>query len=142
MTTVRMRCALLGLALLIPVAASAQSISVGPGQLCGNSRQAIQANLLGYAEGYASARGYRLGQGAEFDFSRAMERAAADLNNLPSAVCQRRLFEAHLNTRRYVDAMIDASRTIPGYSNQSPGVIGEQTFASAKRLCPIWPFCF
>jgi hypothetical protein len=97
--------------------------------------------LLGYAEGYAAARGYRLGQGAEFDFSRAMDLAAARMLNNPRDQCLRSLSEVHINTERYINAMIEAARTIPGYSQRSPGVIGEQTFAAARRICPLWPFC-
>lgn len=37
--------------------------------------------------------------------------------------------------------MIAAAKEIDGYEEQHPGVIGEQTFARAQKLCPLWLIC-
>ncbi len=120
----------------ISTAASAQQPSIN----C-KDRGALEADLTGYAGRYAASRGYHFGQGAEGLIANAMQQAANQLSQLSQVQCQQGILEARRNIHRYVDAMIANARADASYSKQNPGVIGEQTFAAARRLCPIWPFC-
>ena len=108
----------------------------------GLADRAVQEELILGVEAYAKAKGFRFGDGAEYMLRSSAELGARDISQLPRASQDRKKLEAKRNLEKFVDAMIEASKEIPGYSEQHPGVIGEQTFAAArKKLCPLWPIC-
>lgn len=98
--------------------------------------------LFAFAREYAASKGYRFGSGADVMLRNATAQANQEITGLSAYEREVRTAEAKKNIARFIDAMIAASHEIPGYSEQSPGVIGEQTFEMARRrLCPLWPIC-
>lgn len=84
---------------------------------------------------YATIKGYRLGNGADNDFRGAATRAA---NDVDAGI--RTMAEAEAAFRSMIGEMIRQAQTIPGYAQQHPGVIGEQTLGAALIRLRIWPF--
>lgn len=105
----------------------------------------IARRLLDAAMQRAKANGVRLGFGADQFFAlRAPEAARAIIERARNtgAPIEPLVRTAQLAFERLVDEMLAARKDIPGYIDRHPGVIGEDTLASAmRRLCPLWPIC-
>jgi hypothetical protein len=112
-------------------------------QLTGPQRiSARETEFVAFYNRYLDEKGYRLGNGAMRDFRWAAEEVAGSIEDLSIAEQLQKIKEAEGNFIKVIDAMIVASRSIPGYAETNYRVIGEDTFQAAlKRLCPIWPFC-
>jgi hypothetical protein len=82
---------------------------------------------------YALSRGFRFGDGADHYLRNMTEQAlhrGAEHDETLNAL------------KVFVDQMIRAVGEIPGYADDHPGVIGEQTFGIAhSMLCPLPPIC-
>lgn len=125
----------------------------------GELKQAdIARRLMETATGYAARRGYRIGEGAQFHMQETMAKAARRIvyraGRMPGRqpdlahgrsrdeVVEQLLEQSERQVHTLIDVMITSSRTIPGYVEARPGVIGERTFFAALGLiCPLWPFC-
>ena len=98
--------------------------------------------LFAFARDYAASKGYRFGTGADVMLRNRTGLAVQEMADLSALQRKEKTTEAKRNIARFIDAMIAASKEIPGYAERTPGVIGEQTYDRAeRRLCPIWPIC-
>ena len=105
----------------------------------------IARRLYEGARGYARAKGYHFGDGAEVlieGFAREavpkIEAKAAETGKSREDLIE----ESERAFMRLVDDMIKAAGEIEGYSIDHPHAIGEQTLGAAmNRLCPLWPIC-
>ena len=71
-----------------------------------------------------------------------IRKAASEIEELPGYEQRLKVEEFQENSMMFIDAMIEASKSIPGYSESHYRVIGELTWKEARvRLCPLWPFC-
>ena len=92
----------------------------------------------------ASRRGYRFGDGAESGIRMMADRGARRLLELSPDLetVDAHLLDAAKAFERLIVEMAAAARSIPGYAQAHPGVIGEQTLTLAlSRLCPLSPIC-
>ena len=101
---------------------------------------ALPANyFLGYAEGYAASRGYRLSNVSRGDIFQRLLKHADVIRKDPKA-------QDHTKTAlaRLIEAMIAASDVRRG-DPRVPGTLGrlgEDTLSAAvTSLCPLWPIC-
>lgn len=102
-----------------------------------SSREAVAGHFMSFAQGYAASRGYRISDVSQRQLFRQLLDRAPELASSRDAQ-----IAAEEGLIRFVDAMIAASGTQPGFSPRSAVVIGERTFGEAlRRLCPIWPVC-
>ena len=89
--------------------------------------------ILGAAENFARTRGYRFGDESRREMAQMIARA------VESGADEQKTVNA-LET--FIERMIKAAQEIPGYAEESPGVIGERTFGIAHNsLCPLPPIC-
>jgi hypothetical protein len=111
------------------------------------AKKAIKKRLMSYAIIYADRQGFRFGDGAEKMLTKLATDAATTC--IQKAQEEKKSQKVEVYTRQaeaalssWVDHMISASREIQGYSEIHPGIIGEETFARAKKLlCPCFPIC-
>jgi len=124
------------------VTSSFAQTTVGTPASKATAEAAANESLFRHAEKYAASKGYSFGDGAHVMLNQVAQRGEAEIALLPPEKRQEKVEEARANFERFIDAMIVASKEIPGYEAASPGKIGEQTYARAKnKLCPIWPIC-
>ena len=98
--------------------------------------------LWAFAQTYADSKGYRFGPGASDWLRQATVDGLREIETSAPAARKKKVDEGKENIARFIDAMIRASREIPGYSGRHPYVIGEETYMKAQGwLCPIWPIC-
>jgi hypothetical protein len=94
--------------------------------------------LFSNAQKYALSRGFRLGDGVDYQFHRIAMAAAAQMNRDPHDLQQQRLRIAAANFETMIKQMIRERERLPGYA---PGILGEQVFAAAsKKFSSLWPF--
>lgn len=94
--------------------------------------------LFSNAQKYALSRGYRLGDGVDYQFHRIAMAAAEQMNRDPRDLQQQRQRIAATHFEIMINQMIRERERIPGYA---PGILGEQTFAAAsKKFSSLWPF--
>jgi hypothetical protein len=102
----------------------------------------ISAGLHQFARGYAYGRGFEFGNGADGHLTSSLDAFAPEASLLPDAAMQDWLREAEIGIVSFVDAMIEARRHVYSADMQMSRIIGEDTFAWAKKkLCPIIPIC-
>jgi len=107
----------------------------------------LQKRLEDYAHLHANRLGYRFKQDAESHFSNLCAAAARGI--LERAETEGKPERTELYAREaegavsyYVEGMIAATYTLPGYREENPNQIGELTFWSVHAsFCPCWPFC-
>ena len=107
----------------------------------------LRRRLESYARWYASRQKYEFGPGADANITglsknaalRIVEKAAEE--DRPEKIeLYMRQAEAALSC--FVDHMIAAAQDLPGYAENHPGEIGEETYDRAQlKLCPCWPIC-
>ena len=111
------------------------------------TEQELQTRLEDYARLHANRLGYRFKQHAERHFSGLcaaaaqgiLERAKRDSKPERTELYAR---EAEGAISYYVEGMIAATYTLPGYREANPNQIGELTFWNVHAsFCPCWPFC-
>jgi hypothetical protein len=94
----------------------------------------IETQVRELVRKHLTRHGVDLGAGAGQDFESAIKTAVEDIEQGKKTVA-----DADLNFGRFIDQMVAAAKTIPGYQAE---FIGEQTYAAAmSKLCPLWPFC-
>lgn len=96
-------------------------------------------------ENYISKSNYSVGIDASSDVRKLAESAAASVEKRRSenlTANEATNEEARAAFRRLAKEMIESAKSIEGYSEANPGVVGERTLRDAMlRLCPIWPIC-
>jgi hypothetical protein len=99
----------------------------------------LAKRIFEHAKKYAESRKVRLGDGADQDFAKYAQIAAAELLKTSDAPLAGREKAIDIVFERVIDEMLVQAKTIPGYER---GVIGEQTLKFAlSKLCPLFPFC-
>lgn len=111
------------------------------------TKKAIEKRLRSFATLHANRQGFRFGTNAEVSITDLSKNAASKSIKQAKAEKRPQLVEVYTRIAEaalscWVDHMIAASREIPNYSKNNPGIIGEQTFIRAKKiLCPLFPIC-
>ena len=110
-------------------------------------RKIIEKRLVSYADWYAATQGYTIGTDARGDFEEMAKKAINNMfgQDLPKRMQSKHtamILQAEASFAMMISTMIQASKTIKGYSARKPDTIGEETLGWAtNRLCPLFPIC-
>lgn len=99
----------------------------------------VASHFVGFVQGYAASRGYRISEISQLELSRRLSDQAFRLTTSREAQ-----FEAEAALMLLIDTMINISREPPGFRGDPSSftVLGESSFFPAiSRLCPLWPIC-
>lgn len=104
-----------------------------------NDGEAIASHFVGFVQGYAASRGYRVSEISQKElFERLNDRANDLMNNKEAQL------DAEAGLMKLVDTMIRLSNDPPGQrlDPSSFTILGERSFFPAlSSLCPLWPIC-
>jgi hypothetical protein len=102
----------------------------------------IIPQLHSFARGYATGRGYVIGDGADNDLLRYLKNNKAEIGRRYDADPKAAQADSEGGLTELIDTMIRARRTVYNEQELRMSVIGERTFGWAiNKLCPLFPVC-
>ena len=104
--------------------------------------QMIIPQLHAFARGYATGRGYVIGDGADNDLLYRLQSNEAEIGRRYDANPKAAQADAEGGLTELIDTMIRARRSVYDEQELRMSVIGERTFGWAiSKLCPLFPVC-